>query len=958
MKHIIVIFFMATAAILFGGRTINISEDKDVISEIELVIDGQEPLVKEWLAPTMQDYLEKITGRMPQIAASPTGCFSIILGAGKIAKENGIDVARLPEEGYYIVRKGNLLFLCGKDDPAKLPRGNFWKMWFCRNSISAMYDFLERFADCVFAAPFNDACAIPRKGNLVLPKTIDILEIPDFPLRSIGKSNQSLPNSKSLDTKDKLGVTARSRMWLEARTSMHEIPFGHGQKYLELIERFAKTKPEYFALMEDGRRHNVPDIVHPGQICYSNAELREVIYQDIKAYLTGQKPFIRGLKRWDVNAFSRKYVSVMPQDWFYYCCCPECAKLARGARYYQDGKPEDERMKTADALNEMLWKFSADFARRLANEGIEGCITQMAYSPLREPPRCELPENMEVMVAVPGQAHHNDWEKEVDLLKRWNEKLGRKVFIWTYPGKHMGKVAMAGIPNAMHRHNGKYFKLVKDYIHGAFIEEETDVSLFTHLNDYVFSHVAWNNATDVDKLLEKYYCGMYGSGAPMMQKYFDTVEDLWCNSILMNVQNTALGPVSVLPTIDEVWTDIYSEKQMQEFEHMFDEAEKASINDAECIGRIRFMREYFHGPIVAARKDYIRKKEGFQQWKACLGEKVFLRPCKGMFADVLTSAVLTDNGNCILLDVFCEEPDMQNMAAKCGPEDRDGNCWMDSDFEFFINPSGDRKTYFQFAFNSRGSLLDAKYVGLDAYLKWDSQALIQTQKQADGWTAQIRIPKAPLGGVDFSKPVPVNFCRHRVAGQTVQDYQWSPSEGQAFKELSRFGTISNRKDDNLLKNGNFTEILPNGHYASWSPWKSKTDDIWKDTQLDHNVFITGGASLKIKNEANVRAAVGQKFKAKANTKYVLSYYIRIKGLDMTHVQNPTGAGCGAYIYAAGKEYCLPNIRFIRDTEWLRQEFEFTTGSKDVVDGMVECTLGLWNWNCEATVWFDNVKLNP
>ena len=89
--------------------------------------------------------------------------------------------------------------------------------------------------------------------------------------------------------------------------------------------------------------------------------------------------------------------------------------------------------------------------------------------------------------------------------------------------------------------------------------------------------------------------------------------------------------------------------------------------------------------------------------------------------------------------------------------------------------------------------------------------------------------------------------------------------------------------------------------------------------------MTAGASLRLRNIPDVRCNAIQEFRAKANARYTLSYYIRIQGLSLEEVSDPLGAGVGAYIYASGREYSLPRERITADTEWIRQEFTFTTG---------------------------------
>lgn len=975
------LLLFATVALFAGNpwRSVRLEGEPEAIDDIELVADGAEPLVRDWLVPVFQEYLERILGVKPPVVEAPSGRFTIVLGAGELARANGLDVEALPPEGYYIRRSGRLLFLCGKDDPAQIPQKNFWKMRFPRGSVSAAYDFLERFGGCVFAFPNPQAEALPPSAALKLPPVLDIVEAPDFTMRDIEVNEYGYPCKGAMDVLDSRGVQPLKRQALSLRLDQANIPFGHGLVFHDLVERFAKSNPEFFALMPDGGRYNRPNLQHTGHICYSSKELREIIYQDVKAYLQGEPPQSRGLERWAVNGFSRNYVNVMPQDWLYFCCCPKCSGIARGERFYQDGGPEPERAAAADAISEMLWDFTAEIAERLESEGIPGIVTQMAYSPSREPPRRPLPDNIEVMVALPGQAHHGDWENEVALLKRWKEKLGRKVYIWTYPGKAMSKAAMVGIPAAMHRHNGKYFQMVKEYIRGAMLESESDFYLFNHLNDYVFAHVAWNNDIDTDALLGKYFRTMYGKGAPMMEEYFNTLEDLWCGEILTNVKQTGLGPVPVIPPINYVWDKIYSAERMSFLEALLEEAEEAVLDDPGCLERVRFMRREFHGPIAAARAAHLERVQGFAKWSAALGEAIFLRPCKGAKVEAPTRVILTEDDENLILDVECMEPDMETMRAKVPATERDTNCWEDSDFEFFIATTDSRKEFYQIVFNANGSILDSRENDGDAELSWDSLMRLEVRRGDDRWSARGVIPKSAFVGVDFSKPMAVNFCRHRVTGDITEDYQWSPSEGSTFKESSRWGTITRSVPENLLKNGDFAEGVVNGHPVGWSTWSEQVSPDHRPAALggvppslagseqggtpreavglDHEVFMTAGASLRLRNIPDVRCNAIQEFRAKANARYTLSYYVRIQGLSLEDVSDPIGAGVGAYIYASGREYSLPRERITADTEWIRQEFTFTTGDVNAdEEGMVRCFLGLWNWRCPGTVWFDQVKI--
>ncbi|MBO4345159.1 MAG: DUF4838 domain-containing protein, partial [Victivallales bacterium] len=506
MRRLILVLSLLSLVLVGAEKTPRravLSEETDRIEDFEIVSQNNTPLMK-WTAEMLQRSLEAATGRKAEILNAPSGQrLSIIIGDCDLAKAAGLDVSALPEEGYYILRKGDRLFLAGRDDPKVNPTVYTWMQRFPRSSLSACYDFLERFADARFAFPGEFGTVIPNRKALFLPKEIDIMERPDHPVRMlhIGRAKgTSLGAFDKLDGIAYINLVAQSQRWGE-----FGVPFIHGLAHINLVERFKDTHPEYFALLPDGRRHITPDIRFTGHLCFSNKEVREVIYQDVKAFLTGVPAEKRGISYWPSGSFCGKYASVMPHDAFYWCNCEECAKIAKGGNFCNKGYPLEERKKAADAINDVIWTFTKEIAERLTREGVEGSVTQMAYHPSTEPPDFKLPDNIEIQVAVDGLGNKSQWKENRELLQRWKEKTGKSLSVWTYPGKHMGKAEMRGIPAMMHHQMGEYFQYLGDYCSGAFIEEETDFVIFNFLNDYVCSHVLWDTSTNVEELLDDLY---------------------------------------------------------------------------------------------------------------------------------------------------------------------------------------------------------------------------------------------------------------------------------------------------------------------------------------------------------------------------------------------------------------------------------------------------------------------
>ena len=924
-----------------------VSKEMEQIAEFEIV-RGEKIPVLDWACHVLQESLKTATGFDASVVDAPSGSkMAIIVGDCDESRKAGIDVGKLPEEGYVILRKGGKLFLAGRDSKTDDPKKNVWMQRYKRASLSATYDFLERFAGARFVFPGEYGTVIPERKALFLPKEIDILERPDFSVRTLHVTNAKNTSRGAFDKID--GVMYTNQVILSGRWSEFAIPFIHGLAHIDLVERFKDTHPEYFALMPDGKRHCFAATNHFGHICFSNKELRDVIYEDIKAFLTGRPAKERGIKWWRGSALNGKYASVMPHDSFYWCCCDECAKIAKGAGFCHSGLPIEERQKAAAAINDVIWKFTKEMAERLTKDGIDGSVTQMAYHPSKEPPDFKLPENIEIQVATPGLGNRRHWENDRALLQRWKDKTGKSLSVWTYPGKHMGKAAMRGIPAMMHHQMGEYFQFLGDNCCGAFIEEETDYIIFNFLNDYVFSHVAWNNSTDVNELLDDAYAALFGAGAAPMKKYFDTLEHLWCDRIIGNSVDTEKGPVYTLPTVYDVWLNIYSKKQMAEFDKLFDEAEFLAANDKGAVGRIKYIREHFHGIIAEAKQRQQMEYGGYKEWTITPGEKAWLHHRFWKKTEVRTWATVNDDGDDLVVSWHCEEPKVKNMVAEAPADVLDGAPYLDSDVEFFINPSGDRKNFYQFAVNSKGALYDSHMIVSKSDTSWNSGAKVIPEIGEDYWKVIIRIPKKSLGELN-KDGVPMNFARHRVLNEngreSVEDYQWTLTSDNGFSDISAWGSLVWKAKVNLLANADFEQVNEKGMPLNWNIWREEKDNPEVKVTLDTKEFLTGGQSLRFDKPLSGRILANQKYKGKPNTKYRLSFYVKTENV----VPGQLHVGAGSWIQAGKKVMPYPNPRVHGTTEWIRQATDFET------DDGGAYSIGLWNWYSSGTAWFDHVVL--
>ena len=593
----------------------------------EIVIAAGAPKTVEYAAREACDILGQALGRRPEIVRAPrAGYSSIVLGDNEWSRAAGIDVQALTRDAFVIRAVGTRLYVVGRDDPhADLPgivaHGSLGNLEFERATLFGVYEFLDRYVGVRFYFPGELGTVVPRTDAVAVPKDIDLMIAPAFTVRSFqmlgdgavpGETNtvRWVPTSYGGDIpKDLQFQRQRWKIpqWLRLRLQTESIPCCHGQRGFDYPHRFAKTHPEYFALSKRGPDGKyVRDISDEfvgefcPQLCHSSAVWDE-FFLDAKAYLTGQSAESRGIRlawdksryRWNSNVKGGRFVDVMPQDGMPQCHCEKCEKAAAEA-------PEGQ------FAVELIWGQTARLANRLKAEGIKGIVTQMAYESYRAVPKCEIPENVWVMVAETGPwAASNDeaLARDVREVKAWYEKLGHKVWMWTYPSK-FGRKACLGIPDMAPRAWVKAYRAFAPYSMGSFCETECEKSIYHYLNYYLFSKLSWAGEVDENAVLDEHFRLMFGAAAGEMAEFYGDLERKWTTETLMPLATAKWGRQLKVATEDRLRTDIYRKEVCDGWNALFDSAAAKLRPGSLEARRLAFIRWEFLDPIIARTESY------------------------------------------------------------------------------------------------------------------------------------------------------------------------------------------------------------------------------------------------------------------------------------------------------------------------------------------------------------------
>ena len=776
-------------------------------SKTEVVVADDAPSIVRYAATEATNFLARILGEPVQIVAKAhRDATPVWLGDSPAARKAGINVSSLRRDEFAIRTLGPGIVIAGRDstaadpflpDPHKQSKSDNWQPRIGRATLFGLYAFLERYAGARFYFPGELGTILPRRESITVEDG-GFSSSPDFTVRRYGYNDGTVPKELLADFGGDLFAFKREN-FLRLRMETELIPCCHGLNKFRYLDRFKEKHPEYFAIRADGTR-DISGSGHIGHICYSSP-IAEVVYQDVKAYLTGQPASSRGLEFWGANTVG-EYVDVMSQDGMSPCQCADCQK-----RYDFSMSP--------NYATEFIWSNTVAMANRLTSEGVKGKLTQMAYSGYRAVPKTvEIPENVLVMVAEYGPwslGTPSAFESQTAEIMEWTKKLGRKVWIWVYICKAPSMGAnFPGIPCVSPRTIGEYYSRVKPYIFGAFNETSSvDRWLYNMLGYYVFSRIAWDNSADVGAIIDEHYHLMYGPAAQEMADFFDSLEEKWVNRVAGRMHDTSKGPKCDAPNDNVLYGEIYSQKVLDEYEKLFAAAlAKVALGSLEA-RRINLMRREMLDPLKANLDEYEERKrnlaalvvKGSKDMEPILLRHLPSKKKQPMTPELRTAAKMWISGTNLCITVDCTEPDMAHVASANVAREKDvldGDC-----LEIDVNAEGDRRKCYTFAINSKGDFGDAVFVKKGAALavsrdfSYTSNCRHEVTRRADGWTASLVIPLKSLKGWTGSNGfMPVNFCRTRsISGDGIGGidwYVWGPYV-RGYHDVQNFGTVDTGK---------------------------------------------------------------------------------------------------------------------------------------------------------------------
>ncbi len=801
------------------SRMLPIADSGEALAEIVIPPDGDCPVVR-FAATEMQAILKRATDvELSIVSEVDAQLTSIVLGDCEAARAAGVVTEDLPRDAFIIRAVDTNIFIAGRDsqtvDPVAAMPGGKWSNIFERATLFGVYDFLERFVGTRFYFPGELGIVVPDEPKLSVP-TMDIHEAPDFPQRELGILTYPLVTLEG--TQGELFAEQNHYRYM-LRLETEYVPCNHGLSRLGLMKRFGETNPEFFALLKNGSRDNDPNLPgrkHLGHLCFADDGLREAVFRDAAAFLSGKPASATGATNpaystrpiWDPSGFQPGYFNVSLTDGFgsaVFCQEPKCQA------FYSN-----------DEASELIWQFTADVAQRVKDAGVAGYVTQAAYTVARPIPQVDIPDNVLVQVCVVGPWLERNPEQRdaMDALVRgWVDKIGRKVWLWNYMNKS-GSKRIPGAPCSTPRAVASYFKRMGDCTTGAYLTSDSEYAFYQYLNYQVWSKIAWRLDTDVEALLDEHCRLMFGNAADTMAKYYEELEEIWLLKIVGDTQSTPLGPRNVIPTRADIWDRIYDDAYMARSESIFSQARKDAAGDDDSLARIEYIYDRLFGETKRVRQRYVGErdkrdtlihdvprvasgsitidgKSDEPEWQRA--EPMAMRALGDRDPIVPTEVrALWDEQN-LYVSVRCVEPRIAGLVAEAEAND-DRATWRDSSIEILINQSEDRTRYIHLMVNANGAVADAmdtiSFGQTSSDYDWNANADAEGSVGGDGWAVELAIPLKSFLKEEIEPgetTVVINFNRSRhvrgIPDSENEYYTWSPFVVRAFSEVDRFGRI-------------------------------------------------------------------------------------------------------------------------------------------------------------------------
>jgi hypothetical protein len=489
----------------------------------------------------------------PSHADFPTGLATkILIGDGNHVRALGIDISKLPTEGFIIKTIGRYLVIAGRDDPHEGvgARGNrrparLRGTWY--GTIGFLEDYLG--ARWLWPGPLGEI--IPQKTDLVVAN-VDHSEAPALVIRTLRSSFHysnwtSWANDLGFPIEERIAMGQELSHWIDHQRLGNSISIYRTEFGKTWVHKFGKEHQDWFALQPDGKR--LLKLLRPHQrpqMCFSNPGLIDEVVRRAVEYV-------------DAHPLQDGY-GIYPSDSIegYECVCDLCK--ANGPSL------SDQRSHYFQAVAEKLAEL---------RPGKYG--TALAYYNYVDPPTSDIQLGDNVLLDFCNAGYFEDEERRKSIA-RWEgwAKHAQKM-VWR--PNNFCNVIGAGVPRSYVTKMGRDFShFYQHKMVGIDFDRIHPQWACAGLNYYVAAKLAWNPLKPVEDIVNDYCEKGFGTAAPAVKKYFAALEKV-------------TDRVAAERNKGEEISSVYTTADLKELREVLYGAKVLAGDDRAVLARIAFLAE-------------------------------------------------------------------------------------------------------------------------------------------------------------------------------------------------------------------------------------------------------------------------------------------------------------------------------------------------------------------------------
>ncbi len=791
-----------------------------------VIIPDNAPGSTRRAAGDFTEYVEKSSGvKLPITASGKNVRDRIYIGTLDTLKNVPADIrAKLDKscqpDAFFIRVKGHELWIVGKDRVAEL----YGTAQFLERELGVRW---FKAADAEDSGEY-----VPERKRIVL-KDFDWFREPAFKWRKLDNCHAYwnwIPRNGmiwAVRSGYQIGFPYNIRMpytqemadffySISSRDSMY-LEGGHGTFSSAIpAEKYFKTHPEYFTMLNGKRQLFCGNQTGYYQYCISNPEVQQLVADFILRLAAEYRP-----KEFRFN-FGMTDLST---GW---CECPECRKL--------DGPGSYDHLNISRRFHAVVNRI-AQLVRQ-KNPAVR--LSEWAYNTYRELPDCPvLNPPLTVNYCIHGRCYAHLLDDPDCLrnaprlaeLKGWLKRSG-DVYTYEYyvatppfyvPREHQQahdlrlykKLGMAGYKEEALFADSRFVQAVYNGQAKPEIIPEIFPSNWQWL--YVTGKLLWDPELNVDELLEDVESKYYRQAWPAMKKYHALRRNLWAAA------PNCMG----YPTGDQRRPMLLNAPGSREkLLAYLAEAQKLAAGDKTVLKRIEldrhYLTEYWIKPNDAVRAQFGKSFsaprtsgkitiDGDGSDPAWLGayytdsfaEAFTEKPARIPDELKTTVGILSDDRNLYFLITAMEpEPDKMKILQTR----KDSPVWSDDSMEIFIYPPTAANSYYQIAVNPKGTVFDAVCPGGNGKFNLDVEAAAKIH--ADRYVIEMKVPVERLGEFRRGNIWRVMFARNRRL--TGKHYSIN---GTAYHNTVAYQPMEIGSP--YLRNGSFSDLDKDGKPKFW-----------------------------------------------------------------------------------------------------------------------------------------------